>query len=177
MFRTLVHPTDFDEPSKEAFRVARSLAHALGAKIVVFHVVPRPAIVTQDGRVILNPHDAEPLDLWAEYRALQAEGPTAPVQYAVVVGDKSEAKRLFNEKIRDLGEGTLVVMGSHGRRGLSRLLWGSLAEEIVRATPCPVLVVKAPATRLPATDTVDTATRIDEQSAEEVNQYQAGSVD
>ena len=75
VFQTLVHPTDFDEPSKEAFRVARSLAQALGARLVVFHVVPRPAIVTQDGRVILDPHNAEPIDLWAEYRTLQADGP------------------------------------------------------------------------------------------------------
>jgi nucleotide-binding universal stress UspA family protein len=150
VFQTLVHPTDFDEPSKEAFRVARSLAHALGARLVVFHVVPPPAVVTQDGRVILDPHNAESVDLWAEYRALQADGPTAPVQYAVVVGDKSESKRLLEEKIRKLGEGGLVVMGSHGRRGISRLLWGSKAEEVVRECPCPVLVVRAPSPKLPA---------------------------
>jgi nucleotide-binding universal stress UspA family protein len=150
MFQTLVHPTDFDEPSKEAFRVARSLAQALGARVVVFHVVPPPAIVTQDGRVLLNPHNTEPLDLWAEYRTLQAGGPTAPVEYDVVVGDRSESKRLLEEKIRELGEGVLVVMGSHGRRGLSRLVWGSTAEQVVRECPCPVLVVKAPTPKEPA---------------------------
>lgn len=150
MFQTLVHPTDFDEPSKEAFRVARSLAQALGARVVVFHIVPRPAIVTQDGRVILNPHDAEPMDLWAEYRRLQADTPEVPVQYAMVVGDKSESRHLLDKKIRELGEGALVVMGSHGRRGLSRLLWGSKAEEVVQDCPCPVLVVKAPTSALPA---------------------------
>lgn len=143
MFQTLVHPTDFDEPSKEAFRVARSLAQALGARVVVFHIVPRPAILTQDGRVILNPHDAEPIDLWAEYRALQADTPKVPVQYAIVVGDRAESVRLLDAKIRELGKDTLVVMGSHGRHGLSRLLWGSKAEEAVRDCPCPVLVVKA----------------------------------
>src|SRR5271167_4701063 len=150
LFQTIVHPTDFDEPSKEAFRVARSLAQALGARVVVFPVVPPPAIVTQDGRVILDPHKADPLDLWAEYRAIQGDGLAAPVQYAVVVGDRSESRRLLEEKIRELGEGVLVVMGSHGRRGISRLLWGSTAEEIVRDCPCPVLVVKAPAPKLPA---------------------------
>jgi nucleotide-binding universal stress UspA family protein len=158
MFRTLVHPTDFDEPSKEAFRVARSLAQALGARVVVFHIVPRPAIVTQDGRVILNPHDAEPIDLWAEHRMLQADTPKVPVEYAVVVGDRSEARRLLEEKVRELGEGALVVMGSHGRRGIRRLLWGSKAEEVVRECPCPVLVVKAPPPKLPAADPGATAT-------------------
>jgi nucleotide-binding universal stress UspA family protein len=148
MFQTLVHPTDFDEPSKEAFRVARSLAQALDATVVVFHVVPHPAIIIQDGRVVLDPHNAEPIDLWAEYRMLQTETPKVPVQYAVVVGDRSESRRLLEKKVRDLGEGALVVMGSHERHGISRLLWGSKAEEVVRECPCPVLVVKAPSPKL-----------------------------
>ena len=152
MFQTLVHPTDFDEPSKEAFRVARSLAQALGARLVAFHVVPPPAVVNQDGRVIRDPHNAEPVDLWTEYRKLQADAPNVPVQYAVLVGDRSESRRLLEEKVRELGEGALVVMGSHGRRGISRLLWGSKAEEVVRECLCPVLVVKAPAPKQPALD-------------------------
>ena len=149
-FQTLIHPTDFDEPSKEAFRVARSLAQVLGARVVVFHVVPHPVIVTQDGRIILDPHNAEPIDLWAEYRTLQVDTPKVPVQYAVVVGNKAIAKHLLEEKIRELGEGVLLVMGSHGRRGISRLLWGSKAEEVVRECPCPVLVVKAPPPKVTA---------------------------
>jgi nucleotide-binding universal stress UspA family protein len=161
VFQTLVHPTDFDEPSKEAFRVARSLANALGARVVVFHIVPPPAVITQDGRVILDPHNAELFDLWAEYRTLQADTPKVPVQYAVVVGDKSESKRLLEEKIRELGEGAIVVMGTHGRRGIGRLLWGSKAEEVVRECPCAVLVVKAPSPRLPAVVPGATATASD----------------
>ena len=149
MFQTLVHPTDFDEPSEDAFRVARSLAQSLGARLVVFHVVSPPAVVTHDGRVILDPHNAEPADLWAEYRVLQADTPKVPVQYAVVVSDKAEAKHLLEGKIRELGEGVLLVMGSHGRRGVSRVLWGNKAEEVVRECPCPVLVVKAPPPNLP----------------------------
>jgi nucleotide-binding universal stress UspA family protein len=150
LFQTLIHPTDFDEPSKEAFRVARSLAEALGARVVAFHVVPQPAVLTQDGRVILDPHQAEPVDLWEEYRTLQADTPKVPVQYAVVVGDKAEARRLLEEKVRELGEGVLIVMGSHGRTGLSRLLWGSKAEEVMRDLSCPVLVVKAPSRASPS---------------------------
>jgi nucleotide-binding universal stress UspA family protein len=154
MFQTIVHPTDFDAPSKEAFRVAQSLAHTLGARLIVFHVVSPPAAVTPDGKVIHDPHDVGPADLWVEYRTLQADTPKVPVQYAVVVGDESNSRRLLEEEIRELGEGTLVVMGSHGRRGFRRFLWGSKAEEIVRDCPCPVLVVKAPS---PKPATVDPA--------------------
>jgi nucleotide-binding universal stress UspA family protein len=151
MFKTIVHPTDFDEPSKEAFRVARSLAKALGARLVVFHVVPPPAIVAQDGRVILDPHNPEPVDLWAEYRRLQAgDDPKVPVRYAVVVGDRTRARHLLEEQVRELGEEAIVVMGSHGRRGIRRLLWGSTVEEVVRECSCPVLVVKAPSPQEPA---------------------------
>jgi len=150
LFQTIIHPTDFDEPSKEAFRVARSLAQALGAQVVVFHAVPPPAILTQDGRVVLDPKTAEPIDLWPEYRQLQADTPKVPVHYAVVVGDKAEAKHMLEEKIRELGEGVLIVMGSHGRTGISRLFWGSKAEEVVRDSICPVLVVKAPSRVAPS---------------------------
>jgi nucleotide-binding universal stress UspA family protein len=144
LFQTIIHPTDFDEPSKEAFRVARSLAEAYGARVVIFHVVPPPAILHQDGRVVYGPWTGEPIDLWPEYRLLQADTPKVPVQYIVVVGDKAEAKHMLEDKIRELGEGVLIVMGSHGRTGMSRLLWGSKAEEVVRDMTCPVLVVKGP---------------------------------
>jgi nucleotide-binding universal stress UspA family protein len=159
MFQTIVHPTDFDEPSKEAFRVARALAHAVGARLVVFHVVAPPAIVAQDGRVTLDPHNPEPIDLWVDYRRLAAgDDPKVPTRYAVVVGDHSRARQLLEEQVRELGEEALVVMGSHGRRGISRLLWGSKAEEVVRTCPCPVLVVKASSPKEPAVDSETEAT-------------------
>jgi nucleotide-binding universal stress UspA family protein len=145
LFKTILHPTDFDEPSKKAFHVARSLAQVLGARLVAFHVVPPPAVVESDGRVILEPNTPKPVDLWPEYRRLQEETPNVPVQYAVMVGDKVTAKQMLKEQVYALGEGVLVVMGSHFRTGISRLLWGSIAEEVVRDMPCPVLVVKGPA--------------------------------
>jgi nucleotide-binding universal stress UspA family protein len=156
LFHTIAHPTDFDEPSKEAFRVARQLAQELGAKVVAFHFVPPPAVLTGDGRVMLDPNGGEPTDLWATYRALQADTPKVPVQYAVVVGDSSKAWYLLEEKVRELGEGVLIVMGSHGRRGLQRVLWGSKAEEVVRAFRGPVLVVKAPASDEASASETDT---------------------
>jgi nucleotide-binding universal stress UspA family protein len=143
-FQTIIHPTDFDEPSKEAFRVARALAQPLGARVVVFHLVAPPAVFTQDGRVMFDPRSTEPIDLWKEYRALAAETPKVPVHYAVVVGDQGNALHLLDKKIRELAGGVLIVMGSHGRTGISRFLWGSKAEEVVRDFAWPVLVVKAP---------------------------------
>ena len=75
VFHTILHPTDFDHQSIKAFRVARALAQQLGAKVIAFHVAPPPAVVTADGRVIVDPKDPTPVDLWTDYRAAQSDTP------------------------------------------------------------------------------------------------------
>jgi nucleotide-binding universal stress UspA family protein len=63
-----------------------------------------------------------------------------PVERRLLAGDPADAIiRLAESENIDL-----IVMGTHGRRGLSRLLMGSGAEAVVRAAPCPVLTVKQP---------------------------------
>jgi nucleotide-binding universal stress UspA family protein len=143
LFHTILHPTDFDAPSLEAFRVSRALAQQLGAKIIVFHVAAPPAVVRQDGTVILDPKAPSPVDLWADYRAAQADTPGVTVQHSVMVGKDSEAAQMLMGLIGQNPGGVLIVMGTHGRTGLSRLIWGNRAEEVVRTAPCAVLVVKA----------------------------------
>ena len=145
VFHTILHPTDFDPPSVEAFRVARSLAKQLGAKIIVFHVAAPPAVVSADGRVIVDSKDPTPVDLWTDYRAAQSDTPGLTIQYSVVVGKENEALQLLVDLVSRNASGVLIVIGTHGRTGLSRLIWGNRAEEIVRAAPCSVLVVKEPA--------------------------------
>ena len=142
VFHTLLHPTEFDPPSAEAFRVARGLAQALGAKVIAFYVAAPPAVVTADGRVIVDPKDPTPVDLWVDYRAAQADTPGVPVEYSVVVGKENEAMKLLEDLVSRNAAGVLIVMGTHGRTGLSRLIWGNRADEIVRTAACSVLVVK-----------------------------------
>ena len=142
LFHTILHPTDFDAPAREAFRVSRALAQLCGAKIIAFYVVAPPAAVAPEGRVVLDPKNPAPTDLWTDYRAAAAETPAVIVEYAVVVGEKGAAKRLLFDLPRPNADGMLIVMGTAGRTGLSRLIWGNQAEEVVREAPCPVLVVK-----------------------------------
>jgi nucleotide-binding universal stress UspA family protein len=144
LFHTILHPTDFDDCSVEAFRVSRALAQQMHAKIITFHVASPPAVVTQEGRVILDPKEPTPVDLWTAYRAAQADTPDVTVQYSVMVGKDSDASKMLMELIRPNPSGVLIVMGTHGRTGLSRLIWGNRAEEVVRTAPCAVLVVKKP---------------------------------
>ncbi len=63
------------------------------------------------------------------------------------MGNKAEARHQLEEKIRELGEGVLIVMGSHGRRGIRRLIRGSKTEEVVRDYLDPVLLIKAPSAK------------------------------
>ena len=63
----------------------------------------------------------------------------------MVVGKHNEATRMLVELIGENANGILLVIGTHGRTGLSRLIWGNRAEEVLRTAPCAVLVVKEPA--------------------------------
>ena len=104
-----------------------------------------PAVVTADGRVIVDPKNPTPVDLWTDYRVAQSDTPNVTVQYSVVVGKENEAMCLLEELVSQNTSGVLIVMGMHRRTGLSRLYLGNRAEEIVRSASCSVLVVKQPA--------------------------------
>ena len=104
--RTILHPTDFSEPSRNAFRVACSLARDQGARVVVLHVTPPP-----DEGV---PRPAEEVEaLWTKLRQLRDEDPTARVETLLREGDPvTEIPRVVREFHCDL-----VVMGTHAWRG------------------------------------------------------------
>ncbi len=79
-------------------------------------------------------------DLEAELRQLTIPDGAVPVDRRLLVGDPAtEIVRIAEEEPCDV-----VVMGTHGRTGLGRLLMGSVAEEVLRKAPCPVLTVKSP---------------------------------
>lgn len=137
--RTILHPTDFSEPSKAAWQMACALARVYGARLVALHVV-YPVTVAY-GEVI--PTEAVEQQVASGRDALEQLQPTEvglTVEKRLETGDPVEViLRVAQELPADL-----IVVGSHGRTGLARLLMGSVAEQIVRKAPCPVLVVKRP---------------------------------
>jgi nucleotide-binding universal stress UspA family protein len=139
--KTILHPTDFSEPSEYAFQVACSLARDYGAKLVVLHVDLPPVTM---GEVIsyMEPEDYKE-KVWAEFHRLEAAEPgmrDLRVETKLVEGNPAkEILRAANEIAPEL-----IVMGTHGRTGLGRLLMGSVAEEVVRKSLFPVLTVKTP---------------------------------
>jgi nucleotide-binding universal stress UspA family protein len=137
--RTILHPTDFSYRSQHAFRLACALARDYGARLHLLHVVPTPLMVYMEGMV------AEPLtdfreEVLAQLRTLQPDDPAIRPEYSLREGDVThEILQFAADQACDL-----IVLGTHGRTGLSRLLMGSVAEGVVRRAGCPVLTVKTP---------------------------------
>lgn len=137
---TILHPTDFSERSEYAFRLACSLARDHGAKLVVLHVYPPPQTVAYEAMPML-PAYPPGFRKELENRLRSLKAPTeVPVEYRLEEGfAATEVVRLARELPCDL-----IVMGTHGRTGLSRLVLGSVAEQVLRKAECPVLTVKGP---------------------------------
>ena len=141
-FRTILYPTDFSEPAQEALPYAIRLAQDSGACLIILHVVETlgPENVTY-GEATSLPQPAAYRDrLRQDLRQIPIPDPQPRVEYLLREEDPVTAiLRTAAERDCDL-----IVIGSHGRHGLRRLLEGSVAEQVVRGAACPVLVVKVP---------------------------------
>lgn len=140
-FKTILFPADFSESSKQALDLAKAVAVDCGARIIALHVGSPPLMVT-DGVM------AAPAPVSDEYdrQGLEAQlqdfvRPAGPVtlEHRVVFGSPAEQILAHAEACH----ADLIVMGTHGRSGLGRLLMGSVAEHVLRKASCPVLLVKA----------------------------------
>jgi len=135
---TILFPTDFSEHAQEAFRLACALARDCGARVVVLYVVP-PPMGHEELEAKRDP-DTYYGGLWKMLHELHAPGHDVHVEHRLEEGDA--AKRIV-ELAQELQAG-LIVMGTHGRTGLGRLVLGSVAEHVLRRAMCPVLTVKLP---------------------------------
>lgn len=138
----LLVPSDFGGASTEALGIAVQLARALSAKLTLLHVWEIPIYPYMDfmlnSEVIASVQDAATKSLERAVAELKKELPNAEGQLREGV-----AWYEIQEAIREL-KPDLVVMGTHGRRGLSHLTLGSVAEKTVRLSPVPVLTVREP---------------------------------
>ncbi len=137
--RVILHPTDFSEHSSYAFHLACSLARDYQARLVLLHVVEPPPVAYMDGLVLPIPR----IDHGPTLEKLQVLKPSDPqivVERRLVEGAPAEE---ILSVARDVGA-DLVVLGTHGRTGLGRLLMGSVAERVIHKATCPVLTVRSP---------------------------------
>ena len=143
--RSILLPTDFSECGNYARSYAASLARKFCASIIAVHVI-EPMVPTVGYSGMTEPLPiadiADQLETSAERelpRIAECEDCAGlEIEEVIVHGEAAaEIVRVAKEKSADL-----IVLSSHGRTGLGRILFGSTAEAVVRHAPCPVLVVK-----------------------------------
>ncbi|MGE3807598.1 MAG: universal stress protein [Gemmataceae bacterium] len=137
-FKTILYATDFSQRSQPAFGLACSLAFDHGAKLVVVHAVPPPAVAF--GEALTQRVYEEALE--HARRDLEKLRPTDPAVHFETRVMEGDPAAVILEAAREAGA-ELIVLGTHGRAGLSRVIMGSVAEEVLRKAHCPVVVMKA----------------------------------
>ncbi len=142
--KKILFPTDFMEGSSYAVPYAVDLAKKYGARLYIVHVIHE---VTKASGLYVPHVTLDELyrgmeaEAWKEIRRVYLEELRGfgDVEYVVLKGIPYEEIIAFaEEKGIDL-----IVMGTHGRKGLDRLFFGSTAEKVVRNSSCPVLTVRA----------------------------------
>jgi nucleotide-binding universal stress UspA family protein len=141
--QTILHPTDFSASADHAFRLACSLARDHEARLVVLHVVASSAPVA--GGMLVGSFSYDNLDdadsaLTSRLEAMRESHPDMPIEWRLSKGNVIDGILGTAEDV----EAGLIVLGTHGRTGLTRILMGSIAENIVRKANCSVLTVKTP---------------------------------
>ena len=140
--RVILCPTDFSENSTAALRVATDLARQNQATLIVLHVADTLGpenLGIAEAQTRLQP-EAHVAELWQQLNRMAPDVPGLDTRRLLREGDPAAViEQVVREQHCDL-----VVMGTHGRTGLDRLLMGSIAERILRRCPCPALIVKYP---------------------------------
>ncbi len=141
-FKNILVATDFGNASRRAAELGCELARQFGARLTLLHVwtVPIPAYAEAIS-IRLDEIEKEAVKaMEEEVDRLRDKCPT-PIRTLLVVG---LAWRTIVDAIEE-HKCDLVIVGTHGRHGVERLFLGSVAEKVVRASPVPVLTVRAPA--------------------------------
>jgi nucleotide-binding universal stress UspA family protein len=156
-FKRILCPVDMSDFSLEALKLAVKLVQSSGASISLLHVVDNPfdelymKSITQADPALIELYQKQPLRRSRIVAALVDHSEVllkqfchpwveriSKVKYAIRTGDAFE-------NIIDVAEDhriDLIVLATHGRTGLKRLLIGNVAEKVVRYAPCPVLTVR-----------------------------------
>jgi len=136
-------PTDFSTASDAALPHAEALARQKSASLLILHV-EEPPLAYGGGELyygLPDPNSERILKMLEEVRPTDQ---TVAFTHRLTMGDPAgEIVRIAAEERVEM-----IVLGTHGRSGMTRMLMGSVAEAVVRRAPCPVLVYRAAAETL-----------------------------
>jgi nucleotide-binding universal stress UspA family protein len=137
LFNRILCPVDFDGNSGAAIEVACEVAQGPEPVVYLLHVVPTaPALAG----VPLEPYPVTGHDVEVELKQMIAGQARGQVRFELRARKGNPAKEILRA-IGELGVDSVVIL-THGRKGIGRLLLGSVAEKVVRESPCPVLTVR-----------------------------------
>jgi nucleotide-binding universal stress UspA family protein len=130
-------PVDFQDPSLSALAAARELGVSLNLEVVLFHAYTVPLVAYPGLDPIMVPGLPEEIRSAATTALSRLAAANGGLRTVLAAGDAADEALRAIQAMRPV----MVVMGTHGRTGLSRLLLGSVAEKIVRTSEAPVLTV------------------------------------
>lgn len=147
MYQRILVPTDGSALSKKAVKSAVELAAALGAEVVAVNVVPRYPMSYFEGGISVSPGEVARVEKqWAEHGQELAEAVEGVARKAGVAARATTVRSdLVAEAILSAAKKNkcdLIVMASHGRKGLKRLLLGSETQHVLTHGNIPVLVLR-----------------------------------
>ena len=142
--KTILVPTDLSEGAEVALDYACELAAKLEATIHLVNVIGVPSLGVPELGVAVTATMMEGI-VTENQGALDALAASKRSRATIgqVLLRTGDARDVINQCAKEL-HADLIVMGTHGRRGVSRMLLGSVAETVVRSAPCPVLTVRGP---------------------------------
>lgn len=136
----ILFPTDFSDPGDSSLKYATALARDTGAKLLIVHVEEPLSVYGGAGDVFYAAPEPDDVSIRQRLEGVVPADPAVAYEHYLVTGDPAtEIVRLAEEEHADL-----IVMSTHGRSGLLRLLMGSVAEAVVRRASCPVFTLKQP---------------------------------
>ena len=137
-------PIDFSPYAEQALDYAIALAQKLKARVTLLHVIQPPLIAGAAMGAWPSPAFLQELEAAI---TSDMEGCLARVTAAGLAGEIAVVHGVPFQEILDTAKARqvdLIILGTHGRTGLSYVLLGSVAEKVVRLAPCPVLVARQP---------------------------------
>ena len=142
--KTILVPSDFSECSDAAFRYGLELARKFDASLHLLHVIQDSATQPWAAEGFALPM-LDVIDQWQK-EAVDRLKAAVPADDRARVTVECRIASPYPEILRYAAERDidLIVMGTHGRGGMTHMLLGSIAEKIVRRAPCPVLTVRHP---------------------------------
>lgn len=141
--REVLHPTDFSTGAAPAFAMAVEVAHRFAAQLTILHVPAPPVYIGHFGdgySMSAERLEALRADQELSLDQLRARALEAGVRCTAVAIEGFPSEVIVAQA--EARNTDLIVLGTHGRTGLGRLLLGSVAERVLRAAKCPVLTVR-----------------------------------